>query len=147
MEIVFLGTSSGTPTKMRNVSGVAVKMVSSKIWCLVDCGEGTQHQILHTSLSLNSLQAIFITHLHGDHCYGLPGLLASAATQGRTEPLIIVCPAAVRDFILATQQTTQLTLSYPINFVIVEQVGGAVAIDEFDVEVTRVISSGTVFCL
>ncbi len=136
MEIVFLGTSSGTPTKSRNVSGIAVKMAGSKRWCLVDCGEGTQHQILHTSLTLKNLQAVFITHLHGDHCYGLPGLLASAATQGRTEPLMIVCPVAVKDFVLATQQTTQLTLSYPINFVAVEGVDGTVPTEEFDVEVT-----------
>jgi len=60
MELIFLGTSSGTPTKQRNVSAVAIKKQNTKNWNLVDCGEGTQHQILKTNLSLNNLQAIFL---------------------------------------------------------------------------------------
>lgn len=67
MEFQFLGTSSGTPTKTRNVSGLALRSAQSGHWCLVDCGEGTQHRILHTALSLHTLRAIFITHVHGDH--------------------------------------------------------------------------------
>jgi len=73
--LYFLGTSSGVPTKERNVSGIAVTLPEPKSWVLVDCGEGTQHQILNSPLSLPSLKAICITHVHGDHCYGLPGLL------------------------------------------------------------------------
>lgn len=61
MEFIFLGTSSGTPTKTRNVSGLAIKKANSKSWYLVDCGESTQHQILHTKLSLHRLKVIFIT--------------------------------------------------------------------------------------
>ena len=89
MNIVFLGTSAGVPTKTRNVTGIAVREERGNGWYLVDCGEGTQHQILHTNLSINALQAIFITHIHGDHCYGLPGILASAAMNGRKAPLKI----------------------------------------------------------
>ncbi|MCJ8299455.1 MAG: MBL fold metallo-hydrolase, partial [Pseudomonadales bacterium] len=78
MELIFLGTSAGSPTKRRNVSACALRKFGAKRWYLIDCGEGTQQQILHTKLSLVLLEAIFITHVHGDHCYGLPGLLASA---------------------------------------------------------------------
>ncbi|MFT7684215.1 MAG: ribonuclease Z [Moritella dasanensis] len=116
MEIVFLGTSAGMPTKSRNVSGLAISRANSKQWCLVDCGEGTQHQLLHTKLSLARLQAIFITHVHGDHCYGLPGLLASAAMSGRTEPLWIVGPAAIQTFIDVMQSATDLHLSYELKY-------------------------------
>jgi ribonuclease Z len=116
MEIVFLGTSAGMPTKNRNVSGLAIRRANSKQWCLVDCGEGTQHQLLHTKLSLARLQAIFITHVHGDHCYGLPGLLASAAMSGRTEPLSIVGPAAIQTFIEVMQTATDLHLSYELKY-------------------------------
>ncbi|WP_111639514.1 ribonuclease Z [Marinomonas shanghaiensis] len=117
MNIVFLGTSSGVPTKTRNVTGIAVREERGSGWYLIDCGEGTQHQILHTNLSINALRAIFITHIHGDHCYGLPGLLASAAMNGRKEPLQIMAPSGVKEWIDATQQHTQLYLPFDIEFI------------------------------
>ncbi len=126
MEIHFFGTSAGTPTRDRNVSAIAVKADNStangnKTWCLVDCGEGTQHQILRSKLSLNRLSAVFITHIHGDHCYGLPGLLASAAMTGRTSPLIIVAPVGIKAWIESTQQLTQLFLPYELHYIAVEE--------------------------
>ena len=121
MQVIFLGTSSGTPTWDRNVSGVAIGSTQDKAWCLVDCGEGTQHQLLKTPLSLLNLQAICITHVHGDHCYGLPGLLASAALAGRTAPLYLLAPRAIQTFIAAMQATTQLRLSYELQFVAIDE--------------------------
>ena len=115
--IQFLGTSSGTPTKQRNVSGLALQESKGRGWYLIDCGEATQHQLLHTKLSLNTLKGIFITHVHGDHCYGLPGLLGSAGMTGRTEPLTIVAPAGIREWIEATQRFTEFHLSFELNFV------------------------------
>jgi ribonuclease Z len=116
LEIIFLGTSAGTPTKTRNVSATAIRHTNAKSWCLVDCGEGTQHQILHTDLSLAQLKVIFITHVHGDHCYGLPGLLASASLTGRKNPLIVVAPYAVQEMFECVQRNSDLTLSYDICF-------------------------------
>ncbi|ARC94287.1 MBL fold metallo-hydrolase [Vibrio coralliilyticus] len=120
MEICVLGTSSGTPTKARNVSATAVMESKGKGWFLVDCGEATQHQLLHTPLSLNYLKAIFITHLHGDHCYGLPGLLASAGMNRRSDPLIIIAPKGIREWLEATMQFTKLHLPYDLQFVSAE---------------------------
>ena len=120
MEVQFLGTSSGVPTKKRNVTGIAVKESKGNRWYLVDCGEATQHQLLHTNLSLNSLSGIFITHIHGDHCYGLPGLLASAGMSGRKEPLTIIAPEGVKKWFLSTQEFTELFLPYEVNFISVE---------------------------
>ncbi|QPL46831.1 ribonuclease Z [Halomonas sp. A40-4] len=117
MNILFLGTSAGVPTKQRNVSGVALRESKGKGWYLIDCGEGTQHQVLHTKLSLNSLKAILITHVHGDHCYGLPGLLASAAMNGREAPLTIVAPAGIKAWLDATCEATQLSLPFDVEFV------------------------------
>ncbi|MDR5886615.1 ribonuclease Z [Vreelandella janggokensis] len=117
MNIIFLGTSAGVPTKQRNVTGVALRESKGKGWYLVDCGEGTQHQILHTKFSLNSLKAILITHVHGDHCYGLPGLLASAAMNGREAPLTIVAPAGIKAWLDATCEATQLSLPFALEFV------------------------------
>lgn len=115
MELHFLGTSSGTPTRTRNVSGVALRSAGG--WVLIDCGEGTQHRILQTSLSPHDLRAVFITHLHGDHCYGLPGLLASAGLLNRTAPLAIVGPAPLERYVRGVMETTALGLPYPIRFI------------------------------
>lgn len=115
--LYFLGTSSGVPTKERNVSGIAVTLPEPKSWVLVDCGEGTQHQILNSPLSLPSLKAICITHVHGDHCYGLPGLLASAGMSGRKEPLLIVAPKEVEQMFYAVKDSTDLHLPYEVKFV------------------------------
>lgn len=136
MEIQFLGTSSGTPTKTRNVSGLALRSFASGGWALIDCGEGTQHRILHTPLSLRDLRAIFITHIHGDHCYGLPGLLASAGMLNRTEHLFIVGPASVRGFVECVLETTQLQLPYPVDFICVEDGLPAELLPDFEVRAT-----------
>ncbi|MGR8934885.1 MAG: ribonuclease Z [Gammaproteobacteria bacterium] len=135
MEFVFLGTSSGVPTKTRNVSGLAIRRENAKSWCLVDCGEGTQQRLLHTPLSLFSLAAVFITHIHGDHCYGLPGLLASAALSGRKAPLPVYGPASLRTFIAAVREMTQLRLGYELQWTAVDAMPSGIAVQDFRVDV------------
>ncbi len=117
MDFTFLGTSAGTPTKARNVTALALQHGGPKRWYLIDCGEGTQHQILHTRYSLVQLQAIFITHVHGDHSFGLPGLLASASMAGRTEPLPIIAPTRLRAFIETAIEQTDSNLGYELQFI------------------------------
>ena len=74
MNITFLGTSSGVPTLTRNVSSLALKLSQSAEVFLFDCGEGTQHQLMKSNIKSSQIKKIFITHMHGDHIYGLPGL-------------------------------------------------------------------------
>lgn len=139
MNITFLGTSSGMPTRQRNVTAIALAPANSKRWYLIDCGEATQHQLLHTHLALQRLQAIMITHVHGDHCYGLPGLLASAATNGRTETLSIIAPAAIKDYVEAVCLHTTLKLPYPLNFYAVETLETPFISPDY--EITRIAMS------
>ena len=120
MKLTFLGTSSGTPTRHRNVSGLAVQTVLDADWFLVDCGEGTQHRLLQTPLSLHDMAAVCITHVHGDHCYGLPGLLASAGMGKRTKPLKLIAPLPVWQWFQATRALTDLHLPYEVEHVDVE---------------------------
>ena len=110
MEILFFGTSSGAPTKERNVSGISLIESQGGAWYLIDCGERTQHQAMRSRMSLTSLKSVFITHLHGDHCYGLPGLLASAGLSGRTEPLQLVGPDGLREWLELTKTVSELYL-------------------------------------
>lgn len=129
LQLTFLGTSAGVPTKQRNVTALAIECLNpylagskqSRPWLLIDCGEGTQQQLLHTKLSLHQLVTICITHVHGDHCYGLPGLLASAAMLGRTEPLTIIAPKAIATLLDAVKLTTELYFPYAINFIAIEE--------------------------
>lgn len=124
MRLCFLGTSSGAPTRARNVTALAVAPRVGRHWCLVDCGEATQHQLLRAGwrprLSTPALDAICITHVHGDHCFGLPGLLTNAAVNGRTRPLTLFAPAAIEDFVRTALEVSDSHLPYPIDFVPVE---------------------------
>ncbi|WP_145182262.1 MBL fold metallo-hydrolase [Pseudomonas sp. URMO17WK12:I11] len=148
MDLQFLGTSSGVPTKSRNVSATAVIETTGKRWYLVDCGEGTQHQLLRSALSLHDLRGIFITHVHGDHCFGLPGLLASAAMAGRSEALDVVLPAALHDWLRLSLSATATCLPFALQLLAVEDMGqwrsDALAVDTVQLS-HRVPSLGFVF--
>ena len=101
MDIQFLGTGAGQPSKARNVSSLALKLLDeiNEVW-LFDCGEGTQNRILETTIRPRKVSKIFITHLHGDHIFGLPGFLSSRAFQANEEQtdLEIYGPQGIKSF-------------------------------------------------
>ncbi len=88
IEITFLGTSSGVPTKTRNLPSIHI-VVNQKETLLFDCGEGTQRQMFFKGLSIMKIDRIFITHWHADHFAGLIGLIQTLSLEGRTKPLYI----------------------------------------------------------
>jgi ribonuclease Z len=94
MELVFLGTGASWPSVERNVPAVALKRGAEVL--LFDCGEGTQRQFQRSGLSYMQVQKVFITHLHGDHYYGLPGLVQTMKLNERKEPLLIVGPPGTK---------------------------------------------------
>lgn len=118
MELIFLGTGAGMPSKERNVTSVALNLMAERnsFW-LFDCGEATQHQILHTQVKLGRIEKIFITHLHGDHLFGLPGLLGSRSMGGSTEPLTLYGPTGIKAFIESALSLSGSYLTYPLDIV------------------------------
>ncbi len=93
MQIVFLGTSGSWPTPKRNVSAVAVKRGPEIV--LFDCGEGTQRQFMLSRLSFMQVSRVFLSHFHGDHFLGLPGMIQSMSMNGREVPLEVYGPRGV----------------------------------------------------
>jgi len=121
MKIIFLGTGSGVPSLKRNVSSIAlVFLKKNRLW-LWDCGEGTQHQILKTSLKISKLEKIFISHLHGDHLFGLPGLLASRGLVGGKNQQIIQIfgPEGIDIYLKKTLDLTKTYIPYEIKIKII----------------------------
>ncbi|MDF5726441.1 MAG: ribonuclease Z [Rhizonema sp. PD37] len=115
MQITFLGTSSGVPTRSRNVSSVALRLPQRAEMWLFDCGEGTQHQILRSDLKISQLCRIFITHMHGDHIFGLMGLLASCGLAGNVQRVDIYGPPGLNEYLQAGSRYSHTHFSYPVK--------------------------------
>jgi len=94
MKIVFLGTGGTYPSKMRNVTSVAVQLPGEVV--MFDCGEGTQRQLMSSPVSFMKIKRIFISHLHADHFLGIPGLVQSMSLNGREDVLSIFGPSGTR---------------------------------------------------
>ncbi|MFZ4444841.1 MAG: ribonuclease Z, partial [Planktothrix agardhii] len=115
MQITFLGTSSGVPTRSRNVSSIALRLPQrAEIW-LFDCGEGTQHQFLRSDLKISQISRIFVTHLHGDHIFGLMGLLASCGLAGNPKRIDIYGPSGLSEYLQGCIRYSQTHFSYPVK--------------------------------
>lgn len=129
MELIFLGTSAGVPTRTRNVTAILLNLqhpTQAGLW-LFDCGEGTQHQLLRTSFNPGKLDRIFITHLHGDHLFGLPGLLCSRSMAGNAQPLTIYGPKGIREFVETSLRLSGSWTDYPLT---IEEVSEGLVVDD-----------------
>ena len=135
LSIIFLGTGGSWPTVKRNVTSVAVKRGSEVI--LFDCGEGTQRQFQKSNLSYMQITKVFITHFHGDHFLGLPGLIQTMQLNDREEPLEIYGPKGVGKL---TQQLLSLGYFRPSYQIIAHELknGTIVEFPEYDIEVFSV---------
>jgi len=126
MKLIFLGTSAAQPTENRSLSCICLEREGEIL--MFDAGEGAQVSYLKSGLGWNKRMKIFVTHLHGDHCIGILGLLQTMSLQHRTESLEIFGPDGIEEFIGANIRVLQFGLSFPV---IINQVREGV-IDESD---------------
>ena len=113
MRLTFLGTAGSWPTKERSASAIALDMEKELI--LLDCGEGTQRQFFQSSASFMRVRRVFITHFHGDHFLGLPGLIQSMSLNHRTEPLDIYGPPDAEEMVGRALKMGYFTLRFPVT--------------------------------
>jgi len=114
MKVTILGNNSALPAFGRHPTSQAVTLYGEVI--LIDCGEGTQNQMQRFGIRWRSVHHIFISHLHGDHYFGLPGLITSMSLLGRTSPLFIYGPASLQGIIDSILGVSETELSYPLQF-------------------------------
>jgi ribonuclease Z len=113
-EVTILGSSAAMPGWGRNLAAQLVNYEQQLF--LVDCGEGTQHQLLRYRVRLGRIRHILISHLHGDHYLGLPGLLSTMQLLGRTEPLHLHAPPDLAEWLTGQFRLSQAYLAYPLLF-------------------------------
>jgi len=135
-EVTILGSSSATPIYNRNPTSQVLN-INERLY-LVDCGEGTQHQMLHFGVKASRIDYIFISHLHGDHYLGLVGLLSSMHLNGRSKPLTLFGPAPLKEIIYLQLKYSETTLQYPLDFVDTDPKTAAVILDNQDIVVETI---------
>ena len=113
MELIFLGTTAAIPSAARGHSAIALKYNNEVI--LWDCGEGTQRQLITSKTSFMKIKKIFITHFHGDHFLGLPGLIQTLSFARRKEELNIYGPEGIKEIVKNILELGEYTLSYKIK--------------------------------
>lgn len=121
LRIVFLGTAASIPTSTRSLPAVAVQRKGELF--LFDCGEGMQRQMLQAKIGLNRKTRVFVTHMHGDHVLGLPGLLQTMSLLGRDKPLEVYGVAGIEAFVEAVIRTVRFSLTFPVETHDIEKEG------------------------
>src|SRR3954468_23348849 len=128
LDLVFLGTAGSAPTAQRGPSALLVRRGGERL--LIDCGEGTQRQLLRSNVGLVDLREVFLTHFHADHYLGLPGMMKTFALRGREVPLTIYGPPGLDDLFTALKRIFgRLTYDYDLETV---RSGDVIPRDRYD---------------
>jgi len=113
MQVIFLGTAASVPTVARALPSVVVKRKNEVL--MLDCGEGVQRQMIKAGVGFHRKMKVFVSHMHGDHVLGLPGLLQTMSLLDRTQKLEVYGPVGTKAFIEAIQRTVQFVLTFPVE--------------------------------
>jgi ribonuclease Z len=113
MRVLFLGTAGSVPTLERSLPAVLVQRGNEQF--MFDCGEGVQRQMLRAKTGFHKKMKIFISHMHGDHVLGLPGLLQTMALMDRQRKLEVYGPEGIANFLQCVKETLQFGLTFPVE--------------------------------
>jgi ribonuclease Z len=145
LKIVLLGTSSAVPTLTRGLSSTA--LIRNGDVFLFDCGEGTQLQLMRSGVKRSRIHSIFIGHLHGDHLYGIAGLLSTLHLDGREGPLNVFGPEGLRIFLHAAFRTSNLQFTFNLNVQEFPRGYRGRVLDEDEFYVDALPLDHSIFCL
>jgi len=132
LSVVFLGTAGSVPTPQRSLPAIAIKRKNELL--LFDCGEGLQRQMIKAGVSLHRKTKVFITHMHGDHLLGLPGLLQTMSLMNREKKLEIYGPSGIEAFVKAIQETVQFVLTFSVHVKEIAKAGVVCKEREYEVQ-------------
>jgi ribonuclease Z len=130
--VVFLGTGGSVPTNARGLPAILVQRQDEHI--MFDCGEGVQRQMIKAKISFHKKMIILITHMHGDHILGLPGLLQTMALMDRQRPIEIYGPKGIAQFLEANKESLQFALTFEIHVKEIITEGIIAEKDEYKIE-------------
>ncbi len=134
LRVIFLGTAGSIPTPKRGLPAIVIRRKDELL--IFDCGEGIQRQMIQAGVGFHRKTKVFITHLHGDHVLGLPGLLQTMSLLDRERKLEIYGPPGIEAFVNAIQQTVQFNLTFPLE--ILEVKDANIVCEEKEYEVRAV---------
>jgi len=143
-EVTILGSSSATPVYNRNPT--AQLLNCNEKFYLIDCAEGTQQQLIKFGLKASKIDYIFISHLHGDHYFGLIGLLSTMHLNGRIKPLHIYGPKAIKEILELQFKYSDTTLKYELIYFEIDPTQSAVIFENNDVTVETIILNHRIPC-
>lgn len=132
LRVIFLGTAASVPTNDRSLPSIVIQREGDIL--MFDCGEGTQRQMIKAKIGLNRKTIIFITHMHGDHVLGLPGVIQTMSLLGRDKPLKIYGPPGVRDYLDSVFKTVKFWLNFPVEVSEIEREGTIYEDREYEVK-------------
>jgi ribonuclease Z len=113
LRVIFLGTAGSVPTPKRSLPATIIQRKGEQI--MFDCGESVQRQMIKAKTGFHKKMKVFISHMHGDHVLGLPGLLQTMALLDREEKLDIYGPPGIERFLKDIRETVQFVLTFPVE--------------------------------
>ncbi|MBL6649037.1 MAG: ribonuclease Z [Flavobacteriaceae bacterium] len=136
MKLTILGTSSAYPTLDRFTAS-QVLQINGKSF-LIDCGEGIQTQLRKNKIKFNSIEDVLISHLHGDHFFGLPGLILTFNLLGRQKPLNIYGPKGIKNIIISLLKIGNTWTNYKLNFIELENSSSDIIYEKNNISITTI---------